>query len=250
MAKLENVVVAPARFASTRLPGKPLLSDTGQPLIMHVVHAARRARRVARVIVATDDLRILEAVRSHGGEAVLTRPDHPSGTDRVAEAVRELADVGIVVNVQGDEPEIEPEVIDLVVQLLEDDPQAVMSTVATPIHDDETFRDPARVKVVLDEKGRALYFSRSPIPHHRDGRPSDGQPLGYLHLGLYAYRRDFLARLPTLAPSPLERIEQLEQLRVLQAGHPIRVGVVPKATHGVDTPEDYRRFVERWRRAG
>lgn len=244
----EIVAVIPARFASTRLPGKPLLAETGRPLIQHVVDAARRATRLTRVIVATDDSRIAEAVARFGGEAVLTRADHPSGTDRVAEVAAALPEAAIIVNLQGDEPEISGDTLDQVVKLLEDDPEAPMATLATPIHNIETYHDPSCVKVVCSRQGRALYFSRSPIPHHRDGPPSDrGTPLGYLHLGLYAYRRDFLLRLAALPPSPLESAEKLEQLRVLESGQPIALGIVDEPSVGIDTPEDYRRFVARWR---
>jgi 3-deoxy-manno-octulosonate cytidylyltransferase (CMP-KDO synthetase) len=248
---MEIVAVIPARFASTRLPGKPLLSDTGRPLIQHVVEGARGASRLDRVIVATDDTRIAEAVAGFGGECVMTRSDHPTGTDRVAEVAAGLAGARIVVNLQGDEPEISGHALDLVVELLERDPDAPMATLATPIVSEEVYRDPSCVKVVCSAAGRALYFSRSPIPHHRDGVSgrSPGQPLAHLHLGLYAYRRDFLLALATLPPSPLESAERLEQLRVLESGRPIAVGIVDEPSVGIDTPEDYRRFVARWRAA-
>ena len=247
---MEIVVVIPARYASTRLPGKPLLSDTGRPLIQHVVEAAARARRITRVIVATDDMRIFRAVEAFGGQAVMTRSDHPSGTDRVAEVAAGLPDAGIIVNLQGDEPEVSGHALDLVASLLENDPEAPMSTLATPIRDASMYRDPSCVKVVRGGSGRALYFSRAPIPHHRDGAPAAGAALGYLHLGLYAYRRDFLLKLAALPPSPLEQAEKLEQLRVLEAGHPIAVGLVDEPGVGIDTPEDYARFVSRWRARG
>ena len=240
------VAVIPARFASTRLPGKPLLAETGTPLIGHVLRAARRCSRLDRVIVATDDARIYDAVVALGGEAAMTREDHPSGTDRVAEVARGLPEARVLVNLQGDEPEISPEALDAVIALLDSDPLAPMATLATPIRDETVYRDPSCVKVVLSRSGRALYFSRSPIPMHRDGPPTDA-PLGLLHLGLYAYRRDFLLGLADLPPSPLERSEKLEQLRVLECGLPIAVGVVDEPSVGIDTPEDYRRFVERWR---
>ncbi len=246
---MEIVVVVPARFGSTRLPGKPLLSDTGRPLIAHVVEAARRSKRAGRVIVATDDPRIAEAVARSGGEAVMTRADHPSGTDRVAEVAAGMPGAGIVVNLQGDEPEVSGEAIDLVVSLLENDAGAPMATLATPIRDESVYRDPSCVKVVCSRAGRALYFSRSPIPAHRDGFPAPGSTLAHLHLGLYAYRRDFLLKLGTLPPSPMETSEKLEQLRVLEAGYPIAVGIVEEPSIGIDTPEDYRRFVERWEAA-
>lgn len=238
------VAVIPARYASTRLPGKPLLAETGRTLIQHVVEAATRATRLDRVIVATDDPRIADAVEAFGGEAAMTRPDHPSGTDRVAEVAAELPDAAILVNLQGDEPEISGDAIDALVALLEAHPEAPMATLATPIHDDGQFHDPACVKVVVASDRRALYFSRAPIPHARDGRE---HRLGLLHLGIYAYRRDFLLRLASLPPSELERTERLEQLRVLEAGFPILVHEVAESGIGIDTPEDYRRFVARWR---
>jgi 3-deoxy-manno-octulosonate cytidylyltransferase (CMP-KDO synthetase) len=242
---MEIVAVIPARFGSTRLPGKPLLSETGLPLIQHVVEAARKAQRLTRIIVATDDERIARAVVSFGGDVAMTRPDHPSGTDRVAEVAAGLGDVDLVVNLQGDEPEISGHAIDGLIALMERDPEAPMGTLATPIRDEQTYRDPSCVKVVLSGRNRALYFSRAPIPHHRDGAPVPPQAL--LHLGLYAYRPDFLLRLARLEPTPLERCEKLEQLRVLEHGHPIAVEVVREASVGIDTPEDYQRFVERWR---
>jgi 3-deoxy-manno-octulosonate cytidylyltransferase (CMP-KDO synthetase) len=245
---MEIIAILPARFASTRLPGKPLLSDTGRPLIQHVVEAARKAKRLDRVIVATDDSRIADAVHRFGGEVTLTRADHATGTDRVAEVAARLPDAGIIVNLQGDEPEISGAALDLVVTVLEDNPDAPMATLATPIRTEAVYRDPSCVKVVATRAGRALYFSRSPIPCYRDGNvPAAGAPLAMLHLGLYAYRRDFLLRLATLPPSPLEAAEKLEQLRVLEAGLPIALGVVDEPSIGIDTPEDYRRFVERWR---
>ena len=243
------VGIIPARFASTRLPGKPLLSDTGKPLIQHVVEAASRATRLNRIIVATDDARIAEAVERFGGEVALTRADHPTGTDRVAEVIARMPEARLIVNIQGDEPELSGAAIDLVVELLEADAEAPMATLATPIRDLAVYRDPSCVKVVRSTAGRALYFSRSPIPHHRDGPPDllADPPLALLHLGLYAYRRDFLLTLATMPPSPLEAAEKLEQLRVLEAGHPIALGIVQERSIGIDTPDDYRRFVERWR---
>jgi 3-deoxy-manno-octulosonate cytidylyltransferase (CMP-KDO synthetase) len=244
---MEIVAIVPARFASTRLPGKPLLSDTGRPLIQHVVEAARKAKRLDRVIVATDDPRIAEAVDRFGGEVAMTRADHPTGTDRVAEVAARLPEVQVVVNLQGDEPEISGAALDLVVSVLENDPEAPMATLATPIRSEAVYRDPSCVKVVGSWTGRALYFSRSPIPCYRDrDRPPDGATLALLHLGLYAYRRDFLLGLAALPPSPLEAAEKLEQLRVLEAGFPIALGIVEEPSIGIDTPDDYRRFVERW----
>jgi 3-deoxy-manno-octulosonate cytidylyltransferase (CMP-KDO synthetase) len=245
---MEIVAIIPARFASTRLPGKPLLSDTGRPLIQHVVEAARASKRLDRIIVATDDPRIANAVTGFGGEVAMTRADHATGTDRVAEVAARLASAAIVVNLQGDEPEISGAALDLVVTTLENDPEAPMATLATPIRAEAVYRDPSCVKVVATQAGRALYFSRSPIPCYRDGSlPANGQTIAHLHLGLYAYRRDFLLHLDRLPPSRLEAAEKLEQLRVLEAGLPIAIACVDEPSIGIDTPEDYRRFVARWR---
>ncbi|WP_435017527.1 3-deoxy-manno-octulosonate cytidylyltransferase [Tundrisphaera sp. TA3] len=245
------VGIIPARFGSTRLPGKPLLSDTGWPLIRHVVEAARHANRLDRIVVATDDDRIMQAVAAFGGEAVMTRADHPTGTDRIAEVAALIPDADLIVNIQGDEPELSGDAIDAIVALLESDPDAPMATLGTPIRSEATYRDPSCVKVVASTRGRALYFSRSPIPHHRDGVPdfSADPPSALLHLGIYGYRRDFLLGYAALPPSPLEQAEKLEQLRVLEAGLPIALGVVHEHGVGIDTPEDYRRFVGRWRAA-
>jgi 3-deoxy-manno-octulosonate cytidylyltransferase (CMP-KDO synthetase) len=247
---MEIVCVIPARFASTRLPGKALLSETGRPLVVHVIEAARRANSIQRIIVATDDARIAEAVAACGCEVMMTRDDHPTGTDRVAEVAGRLERARIIVNLQGDEPEISGHALDLVVALLENDQEVPMATLATPIRDAAIYADPACVKVVCDRRGRALYFSRSPIPCHRDGLPDAATavpPVAFLHLGLYAYRRDFLLQLGSLPASPLEAAEKLEQLRVLEAGYPLAVGLVDEPSVGIDTPEDYRRFVARWR---
>ncbi len=247
---MEIIAVIPARFASTRLPGKPLLSETGRPLIQHVVEAARQAQSLHRIIVATDDPRIADVVAGFGGEAMMTRADHATGTDRVAEVAARIDQAGIIVNVQGDEPEIAASTIDRLVALLQSDRDAPMATLATPIRDIAVYRDPSCVKVVCSRRDRALYFSRSPIPFHRDGLPEPAAaitPVAYLHLGLYAYRREFLLAISSLPRSPLEAAEKLEQLRVLEAGHPIAIGIVDEPSIGIDTPEDYRRFVERWK---
>jgi len=250
---LRSYVVIPARYASTRLPRKMLLRDTGCTLLEHTWRQAQQATRPLGVLVATDDQRILEEVRGFGGKAVLTHVDCASGTDRVAEVARSmLGHAEILVNVQGDEPEIDPAAIDRTIELLEQDVTIDMSTVAAPIRSREHLQDSARVKVVFDERGHALYFSRSPIPHLRDGDDSSltaCPPRFFQHMGLYAYRRSFLLQLAELPASPLEQCERLEQLRVLQAGHRIRVGVVPRASAGIDTPEDYADFVQRTRAA-
>jgi len=245
-----SYAIIPARLASTRLPRKLLLRETGKTLIQHTYEAAQKARRPAGICVATDSEEIFQEVLQFGGRAEMTSPECPSGTDRVAEVARRLPDVDIVVNVQGDEPEIAGSSIALAIQLLEDNPDAVMSTLATPIRSRRQFEDPACVKVVFDGRGRAMYFSRSPIPHPRewdDTLLTAEPPHFFQHVGLYAYRRDFLLQLATMPQAAIERIEKLEQLRVLHAGHAILVGVVRETTFGIDTPEDYRAFVAKCR---
>lgn len=244
---LRSTIIIPARLASTRLPRKLLLAETGKPLLQHTYEAASRATSVASVCVAADHEEIASAVRAFGGQVEMTDPNCASGTDRVAEVARRL-DVDLVVNVQGDEPEISPAAIDLAVRLLEENPSAVMSTLATPIRSRERLLDPSCVKVVFDAGGRALYFSRSPIPCAREWNDElllADPPHFYLHIGLYAYRREFLLKLATLPCCDLERIENLEQLRVLHAGHSILVGVIDEPTVGIDTPADYEAFVRR-----
>lgn len=242
------VVVIPARYASSRLPGKPLLKATGKYLVQHVYEQALKAKRPAEVVVATDDSRVVAAVKSFGGNVVMTSRDHPSGTDRVAEVARGL-DADVIVNLQGDEPLIDPSALDLLPDLLERDPEAEMATLAVPLTSLEAYRSPNVVKVVCDRQGRAMYFSRSPIPMVRDGQPDLARnPQLFLHhLGLYAYRRDALLRLSTLPPHPLESTEKLEQLRVLATGWRIQVGIIPHAGRGVDTRDDYERFVGQYR---
>ncbi|HSV08404.1 MAG TPA: 3-deoxy-manno-octulosonate cytidylyltransferase [Candidatus Binatus sp.] len=236
------VAIIPARYHSTRLPGKALASIGGRPMVCHVVERARRARGIARVIVATDDTRIAEAARGVGGEVTMTRADHPSGTDRVAEVARGL-EATIVVNVQGDLPRLDPAMIERAVACLAADSSLGMATLAAPLFDEAEWRSPHVVKVVVGAGGRALYFSRSPIPHDRDGSRAPGAPLGWRHIGLYAYRRDVLLRLAALPPTPLERREQLEQLRALE--HDIAIGVVEwtaaEPLIEVDTADDLAR---------
>lgn len=242
---MKAVAIIPARYASSRLPGKPLLAQTGKTLIQHVVEAVMPSKRIDTIVVATDDSRIADAVKSFGGQFVMTSVDCRSGTDRAAEAAESLglADDDIVVNVQGDEPEIPAEYVDKLIELL-DGSQAPMATLATAMPASEA-GDPSKVKVVCDSAGLALYFSRSRIPHDRDA--SGG--VGYLlHLGIYAYRVGFLKQLAELPATAAERSEKLEQLRVLEHGHRIAVGVVETiGAAGIDTPEDYEVFVERFR---
>jgi 3-deoxy-manno-octulosonate cytidylyltransferase (CMP-KDO synthetase) len=248
---MKSQIIIPARLASTRLPRKLLLAETGKPLIQHTYEAASRSKRAAGVCVATDHAEIFDVVRRFGGQVEMTDPNAPSGTDRVAEVARKMPDVDIVVNVQGDEPEIAGTSIDLAIGLLASHPEAVMSTLATPIRRRGQLEDLSCVKVVFDAAGRALYFSRSVIPHPRqwdDALLTSNPPTFFQHVGLYAYRRDFLLQLASLPPCRLEQVEKLEQLRVLDAGHSILVGVVDEPTFGIDTPEDYRAFVEKQRR--
>ena len=223
----------PARYASTRLPGKPLADICGKPMICRVWERARRAEKPERVIVATDDQRIYDAVRKDGGEAMLTRADHPTGTDRLAEVAQAHAAVDLIVNVQGDEPLIEPSVIDELIALFEADENLQMATVMTRMEDEEEQKNPNNVKVVVDKLGYALYFSRSLLPYPR----AAAAPV-YKHIGIYAYRRDFLLHYARLAPTPLEKAESLEQLRALENGYGIRVLETASRFIGVDTPED------------
>lgn len=253
MDGLTSYVVIPARLASTRLPRKMLLAETGKPLVQHTYEAASRAMKPRGVCVAADDEEIVAAVRAFGGQVFLTRIDHPSGTDRLAEVVPLLPTVDVIVNVQGDEPEISGEAIDRVIGLLERDPTAQMATLATPIRTKAQLDDPSCVKVVFatagDAAGRALYFSRSPIPHARawdDTLLSAEPPCFFQHIGIYAYRSSFLAKLASLPRTPNEKLESLEQLRVLEHGYTIQVGLIDEPTIGIDTPADYRAFVERW----
>jgi 3-deoxy-manno-octulosonate cytidylyltransferase (CMP-KDO synthetase) len=245
---MKTAVIIPARYASSRLPGKPLLRETGKYLIQHVYERACQARNITHVIVATDDSRIATAVKSFGGRVEMTSPEHVSGTDRVAEVAHDL-DADIIVNLQGDEPLIEPSAIELLPALLQHNADAPAATLAVPLTSEERWRNPNCTKVVCDDRGRALYFSRSPIPYVRDGQPDFAtQPPQFLqHLGIYAYRRAFLLRLAAMEPSTLEQLEKLEQLRILALGRTIQVGIVAHSSPGVDTFEDYQEFVRIYR---
>ena len=238
------VVVIPSRFASTRLPGKPLLNQTGKYLVQHVFERASKSKRAGNIIIATDDIQIERACRSFGALVQMTSPDHPSGTDRVAEvASRTQGD--LFLNLQGDEPLVNPDSIDLLFDMLIQNPDVPMATLATPLVSLEEYRSPSVVKVVRDDHQRALYFSRSPIPHVRDSEPdfTNNQNLYLRHLGLYCYRRDFLLSLGKIPVHPLEKLEKLEQLRVIGAGYPLLVGITHDPGVGVDTSEDYDAFV-------
>lgn len=259
---MKIVVCIPARYDSTRFPAKVLAKDTGKYLIQHTYERACKAGLPQRVIIAADDARIVEAAKAFGAECVMTDPAHQSGTDRIAEAVADL-DADIVVNVQGDEPEIDPDHIDLLGRLLVENPHVPMATLATPLRQAEQVADPNVVKVVvsslvagrspLDDAiaggataARAIYFSRSPIPYDRD-KGGIGPAANYLrHIGIYAYRRDFLLQLATLPQTPLEKLEKLEQLRVLENGYAILVGTVEHTAEGIDTPQQYAAFVKRY----
>ena len=234
--------IIPARYAARRLPGKPLLAETGKPLIQHVIEAVRTAGRIDRIVVATDDDRIAGAVGAFGGEAVMTSEDCPSGTDRLAQAAEAigLADGDIVVNVQGDEPDMPGACIDRLVELMHatDAPMATLATALPP----EQADNPNKVKVVCAADGKAMYFSRAAIPFDRDGEGVTGH---LLHLGIYGYRAGFLKTFAALSPTPAEQTEKLEQLRALEHGYAIAVAVVDYVGGGIDTPEDYAAFVAR-----
>ena len=241
-------IVIPARLASTRLPEKLLLRETGRTVLEHTYLACQSAMRPTGITVAVDHSRLFDAVRQFGGHAQLTDVNAQSGTDRVAEVARSRPDVDLFINVQGDEPEIAGSSIDAVMHLLESDPSVQVATLATPIRNRKDLEDPACVKVVRAADGTALYFSRSVIPHPRtwEERLLNQEPAIFLqHLGIYAYRRDFLANLDELGASELEQVEKLEQLRFLQAGCRILVGVVQKSPRGIDTREDYESFKSR-----
>jgi 3-deoxy-manno-octulosonate cytidylyltransferase (CMP-KDO synthetase) len=247
------VAVIPARYGSTRFPAKMLADQTGKPLVRHVVEQAARARRLDRVIIATDDARIESAVKAFGGDVMMTRADHVSGTDRVAEVASRI-DADLVLNVQGDEPEMNPDNIDRLVELMTADETCGIGTIACPFPDDAPTTgpgspaDPNCVKVVINAAGRALYFSRAIVPYPRDHAGVPPIPRDWLlHLGLYAFRRDVLLKLAKLEPSPVEMVEKLEQLRWLHNGFAIAVGIGTRPSSGIDTPEDYAAFVARHR---
>lgn len=232
------IAIIPARYASTRFPGKPLADICGKSMIQHVYERTMQAESVSRVIVATDDERIRVAVDGFGGEVAMTRDDHPSGTDRLAEVAATL-DADIVVNVQGDEPMIDPVMIDQAVQPLLNDSSIVMGTLKSRIENDDDYSNPNVVKVVSDNSGFALYFSRASIPHLRD----EADVKLFKHVGLYVYRRDFLLKYPQLPETSLERAEKLEQLRALEHGYRIYVAETDRQSIGVDVPEDLQKVI-------
>lgn len=251
--------IIPARLESSRLPRKLLLNETGKPLIQHTWESAKSCESLDELYIATDSQEIADAVEAFGGKVLMTG-DHPSGTDRIAAAVKsidsESIDPELVVNIQGDEPEIDPHQISQLVASLKKNPNVEMATLATLIHDAKTLNDHGCVKVVCEADGRAMYFSRSPIPHLRDmdvdqyfAEQKDSpvpESIWLMHIGLYAYRTEFLEAFTRMPPSRLEQVEKLEQLRALEAGASIQVEIVGQHSVGIDTPEDYAAFVERF----
>lgn len=236
---METIGVIPARFASSRFEGKVLADLMGKPLIQHVWERAKRATLLDKVIIACDDEKVKEAAKKFGAEVLFTASGHTSGTDRITEVVNPL-DCKIVVNIQADEPLIHPSMIDAVVKILQEDKNLCMGTLIKKIKDDEEISDPNVVKVVTDKDNFALYFSRSPIPHRRYHDPNE-PVVFYKHIGLYSYTKDFLFTYTNLPPSKLERIEKLEQLRVLENGYRIKTAETNLETIGVDTPEDLEK---------
>lgn len=241
---MEVAALIPARYGSTRFPGKPLALLRGRPMIQHVYERTVLVRGLARVIVATDDDRIARTVKGFGGEVAMTRAEHPTGTDRLAEVAEGLS-AEVIVNVQGDLPFFPPIMVEDAVAALTSAPVAVMSTVKTPITEAAEWHNPNVVKVVTDREGHALYFSRSPIPFARERTTEQaGRLFGYRHIGLYVYRREFLFTFTRLPRTVLEQTEQLEQLRALEWGYKIAVSETERPTIEVDTPEDLRRAEE------
>ena len=232
---MKIAIIIPARFASTRLPGKPLIKVHGKPIIQWVYEKSKQSKLATSVIVATDDKRIYDAVKEFGGEAVMTADTHQSGSDRIAEVVKNMPEIDIVVNVQGDEPLIDPVSIDKAINELGN---ADMSTLIREITDKNEVSNPNLVKVITDNNGKALYFSRSPIPYERE----TGHARFYGHIGLYVYKRDALLNITALEQSDLEKAECLEQLRALQNGFVIKTVIVDYKPIGIDTPEDVKTF--------
>jgi 3-deoxy-manno-octulosonate cytidylyltransferase (CMP-KDO synthetase) len=240
---MSTVAIIPARWGSTRFPGKALHPILGKPLIQHVWERCLRAKSLSQVIIATDDMRIAEAAFDFGAEVALTSPKHPSGTDRLAEVAKHLPGVRHIINVQGDEPAIDARLIDRIARTLQKDPQLKMVTAACPFENAADAANPNNVKVVTALDGHALYFSRCQVPHNRDGsneslRPTKGKPAYLWHIGIYGYRRDFLTTFVRWKPTPLESMEKLEQLRALEHGATIQVLTTTRHGLGVDTPED------------
>ncbi len=242
---MKIVAVLPARFSSTRFAAKVLAKDTGKFLVQHTYEQACLAKLPEKVIIATDDEKIVAAAETFGAECIMTSVEHKSGTDRIAQAVADM-DVDIVVNLQADEPEIEPDNIDYLAQLLIDNPDYPMATLSAEFQNAEQVADPNIVKVITDCNDAAIYFSRFPIPYDRE-ESGVGNVRQYLrHLGIYAYRKEFLLKITSLPQTPLEKIEKLEQLRVIENGYSILVGKVEHTCDGIDTPQQYAEFVARY----
>jgi 3-deoxy-manno-octulosonate cytidylyltransferase (CMP-KDO synthetase) len=243
---MKVVAVIPARYSSTRFPGKVLAKDTGKFLIQHTYERACMAKLPEKVIIAADDKKVVAAAKTFGAECVLTSPDHQSGTDRIAEAVTDM-DVEIIVNLQGDEPEIDPGNIDYLAKMLMDNPDYPMVTLAAEFQTAKQISDPNIVKVIIGRNNNAIYFSRWPIPYDRE-KSGVGDVGQYLrHIGIYAYRKKFLLEITALPQTPLEKIEKLEQLRAIENGYGILVGKVKHTCDGIDTPEQYAEFVKRYK---
>lgn len=242
-ARDRAVAIIPCRYASERLPGKPLAEIRGKPMVQHVYERVARASLVARVVVATDDARIATAVRGFGGEAVLTPVDCRSGSDRIALVAGSMPEADIIVNVQGDEPMIHPAMIDETIQPLYEDPALGVCTTVREIDDPGEVQNPNVVKAVLDQNGFCLYFSRSPVPHVRGVRMEEwlAHQKFYKHFGLYVFRRSFLLQYTSMPPTPLEHAEKLEQLRILEHGYRMRARITQYDSISVDTPEDLER---------
>lgn len=235
--KLNTIAIIPARYASTRLPGKPLINLCGKPMIQWVYEKACRIANIDRVIVATDDPRILNAVQGFGGEAFLTPPEVTTGSERVGLLARDI-DADVVINLQGDEPLISPTAVGDAVRELHENPRLNVATLGFPIQSEEEWLNPAVVKVIVDNEGNAIYFSRAPLPYHREEKFQANQPLLYRHIGVYVYRKPFLMDFLTWPEGVLESKEKLEQLRILERGYKIKVVEADMFSPGVDTPED------------
>ena len=241
---MKILAVIPARYESSRFPGKVLAKDTGKYLIQHTWERAKQAKLLDSVLIAADDSKVVEAAKSFFADCVLTSKNHQSGTDRIAEAVKNT-DADIIINLQADEPEIDPANIDYLASMLIDNPDCPMATLAAGFENAGQVSDPNIVKVIIDVNSRAVYFSRSPIPFDRD-RGGVGDIKKYLrHLGIYAYRKDFLMKFTTLPQSDLEKTEKLEQLRAIENGYSILIGKVTHSCDGIDTPQQYEEFVKR-----
>lgn len=240
---MKIICVIPARYGSTRLPGKPLADIAGKPMIQRVYEQVQKATEIDDVVVATDDERVFQVVEGFGGSVLMTSANHLTGTDRLAEVAQVRTDVDVIINVQGDEPLIDPDLVNQLAQLFKSEPTTVMATVACPLLEEE-YDEPSCVKVVKNLQGQAMYFSRSLVPYNRNAFVNPPAK----HVGIYAYSREFLLKYATMAPTPLELTESLEQLRVLENGYPIKIIETDRRFLGVDTPEDLKAVSDHFRR--